>query len=435
MTTETVPVPLWLLWTRIACVVLSLVGIAVHYNLRVKGRLRAKHAVVRFFVKAARESRLDRIRLAAAIATKAMQSVYGANLGRIVPISLSLSAVYLLGAFFWSGGSSYDWNGARSAKQALEKSADPTLFATPRSEVQRARTMDCVGDEHGAVCTPHFTDPQAEQTRTRLDRFPARYRALVAASPQKTAITMLTLWDGTYADIPFDRLVARASLILFGVLVDLLGVFLVFQALGRLSKSTSFFGMITLGVMTVFCSSALMYGTLYAYELVSNGDEMGIAAVLAALFAPLILLFGIALLCATSSSESRDDLFITIALKIIAPLGALVCAGMLGYFAWDHLVRIHIGADALAINRPPSAFFGLVALGTVLPTLMGAVCVVVAAGAFARALLYPTMVYVRTALRLPTPLIITLTGAPIAVAQALISGWSDLCRMLGVHSS
>jgi hypothetical protein len=62
---------------------------------------------------------------------------------------------------------------------------------------------------------------------------------------------------------------ARCSLVCFGILVDLLGVFLVLQALKRLSKSTSFFSMFGLGVLVAFCSNGLLVGTIYAYQLVS----------------------------------------------------------------------------------------------------------------------------------------------------------------------
>jgi hypothetical protein len=101
MTSQSIAVPLWLLWARVACVLLSLVGVAIHYNLRVKGRRKAKHAVVRFFVTAARENRLNQIRQAAVIVEQGMRWVYGSSLWRVIPISLSLSAAYRQRPLWW----------------------------------------------------------------------------------------------------------------------------------------------------------------------------------------------------------------------------------------------------------------------------------------------------------------------------------------------
>jgi hypothetical protein len=433
------PVPLWLLWTRAIFVAISVAGIAVHYNLRLRGRRKVRHAVARFFVHAARENRLGRVRMAASIVESGMKKVYGPRPLRIILISLSLSMIYLLVAFLVSGGVTYDWRHAYTSKARLEWAADRVLYATPVLERERATSQACMpAGQGGFVCKDRFTDPQASATRARLGAFPARYRDLVSRSPDRAAVTMLTLWQGTYVDNAADRLIARLSLVGLNVLVDLAGVLLVFQALRRLSESASLLSMIGLAAIVLSLSGTLVFGTIYAYQLVANGDEMGIAAILGFLLSLASLLFALVVFLGTwlEAHETNDEDKKRPKMWTGVLVGAAALSFTIGIaILWmPHIVSVSISTPASALNKPLEAFFGLVALGSIFPTLVGTVCIVVlvVAGAFARVLLFPTLIYLRTALRMPGPLMVTLTAAPAVVAQAMVSTWSELCRMLGI---
>jgi hypothetical protein len=75
MAEATIPVPLWLLWARTVCGGLSLAGFVIHYNLRVRDRLKVKWAIKRVFVKVARANRLERLGIAAAAVKTGIGSI------------------------------------------------------------------------------------------------------------------------------------------------------------------------------------------------------------------------------------------------------------------------------------------------------------------------------------------------------------------------
>jgi hypothetical protein len=97
---------------------------------------------------------------------------------------------------------------------------------------------------------------------------------------------------------------------------------------------------------------------------------MGIAAVLAALLAPLVFLLGISIMIVTASTDPADPSVIRIlslGIKIASLFIVLTATWYLGSFAWHHLGKIPVNANVLVLNKPLAAFSGLVALGTVLP--------------------------------------------------------------------
>ena len=116
-----------------------------------------------------------------------------------------------------------------------------------------------------------------------------------------------------------------------------------------------------------------------------------------------------------------------------AALLTVVITGGILSFAAVPLSEVPFALPLFDIH-PLDGFFYVAALAAVLPTVVGILCVVllVTAGAFARTLLGPTMLYLRTVLRMPYPVLITLMAGPAAIAQALVSSWGELRRMLGM---
>lgn len=76
---------------------------------------------------------------------------------------------------------------------------------------------------------------------------------------------------------------------------------------------------------------------------------------------------------------------------------------VIAHESWSHLSQPQL--PVIRTDQPATWFFYLIAAGTVLPTLICSafVMIVVLFGTFARALLFPTLTYVRTVLRMPAP--------------------------------
>jgi hypothetical protein len=420
----TIPVPLWLLWARALCGALSTAAFVIHYNLRVRDRRKVKRAIVTFYVAVARANRLARLSAAAAAVEAGMRAIYGRRIRRLAAISFSISILYFIGAFLISGGLSFDWKSARALKTRLEMLADPTLHSMPPAELSRATEHEC--SEFG--CSYNNDDPAAVATRERISRFEEAYRGLVAKQPARTELTMLTLWEGTY--VSRGDPVPAVSLFCFNVLLDLSGVLLVMRVAGQLSKRLPLLHMIPIALLAVAGSLFLASLSVYSYGLVDRGDVWGAAAVLGVPLGAMILLLFISLSVWMVVEKVRGD-------EDASWVAALVCLG--GSF----LVGLPLLTDAwshLSPPRPPPIqlgeratwFFYLIAAGTVLPTLIGTAFVVgvVLFGASARALLFPTLIYVRTVLRVPAPLLVTLTAAPAVVFQTLVSTWPEIHKML-----
>ena len=134
-------------------VALSVAGIALHYNLRTLNRRRVKHAVVRFFVAAARENRLTRIQNAFASVEKGLRTVYGHKVWRVVLISFLLSVLYFCAAFLASDAARVDWQHIRTIKANLERTAQPDLYQVPKASLERATDINVNQCDGMSVCT------------------------------------------------------------------------------------------------------------------------------------------------------------------------------------------------------------------------------------------------------------------------------------------
>lgn len=422
-----IQVPLWLLWGRTLCGALSIAGFVIHYNLRVRNRRKVKRTIVRFFVAVVRANRLARLSTAAAAVETGMRAIYGHRILRIAAISFLLSILYFVGAFFISGASLIDWKGVRILKARLEQTVDPILYSMPEAERQRVQEQECTSYPADGtaivVCFDKYLDAAAVATRTRISDFRARYHRLIGKESAHTALTMLTLWEGTYLER--DAPLPAISLFSLNIILDLSGVLLVMNVAGQLSKRSSLLRMLPPALISVVGSIVLASLSVFSYGLVDRGDVWGAGVVLGVLTCTLMIW----MMVKGFREDPFEDSFLALALGMI---GFVVGFAML-IVGWSQLSRpylpvIHFGEQA-------TWFFYLIAVGVVLPTLIGTVFVlaVVLFGASARTLLFPTLIYVRTVLRLPTPLLVTLTAAPFVVFQTLVSIWPDIHKMLGLH--
>jgi hypothetical protein len=432
----TVAVPLWLLWSRTFCCVLSVAGLALHYNLRVCDRRKVKRAIVTFFVAVARANRLKRLSRAAAVVERGMRAIYGYRTWRIVIISFFLSGFYIIAAFLASGGFFLNWKSARTLKAQLEMKAEPVLYRMSAGERLRALRMDCYGFGESRTCYYPYNDPSAIATRKRASIFEDAYRQLVAREPKHAQLTILTMWDGTYlhadyrdSDLYFFQ---GVSLFCLNILLDLSGVLLLLSVAGRLSRSLSLGRMIRLVLIALVGSTALAFLSLYAYWLVESGDAWGAAAVLGFPIGALMILSALLLMASGRARtlimphEPLPNIFLTAPGVIL--MGSFLVGSSLPHLLRPHLVTINLG-------DPGTVFYYLLAAGTVLPTFIGTslVLTVVLLGVFARALLFPTLIYLRTVLRTPAPLLVTLASAPAVLLQTLVSNWPDIHKMLHLH--
>jgi hypothetical protein len=416
-------VPLWLLWAEALSVALSVAGIALHYNLRTLNRRRVKHAVVRFFVAAARENRLTRIRNAFASVERGLRTVYGHKVWRIVLISFLLSFFYFGAAFLASGAARVDWQRVRNIKANLEQTAQPVLYAVPAA--LRERATDINPCDEMTVCTYKYDDPEAQQIRAQITEFEQAYPRLLASSPEHTTLTMLTIWEGTYVE--GTSFLVIFTLILLNILLDLVGVLLALKVTLLLSKKNSLFTMICLGILCTGVVLILGCISLYTYGMIDKGDSWGAASVIGFGIGLLVVLVGILELGVRSNSKPFDWFMRGLAVP------TMIIAVFLMRSSWAHFVAFRV--PSIVWDRPVGLFFYLVGLGTVFPSLVCAIFVIVLVliGAFARTLLTPTVIYLRTVLRMPTPLLITLSAAPAILVSATIKLWPDLPRMLGHH--
>jgi hypothetical protein len=402
---------------------LSIAGLAVHYNLRVRDRRKIKRGIVRFFVAVARANRLKRLCTAAGAVEAGMRAIYGHQIRRIVAISFSVSILYGIFAFIISDGLLIDWKATNALKEKLEIAADPVLYETPANE--RSRTKEqviCGYTPQGLFCLDdRHSEAAAVATRRRIGRFDATYRGLIAKERAHTALTMLKVLEGTHLAswIPFPAV----SLLCFNILLDLSGVLLVIKVARQLSNTPSLLRMTPLALTAVVVSAILASLSVYSYELVDSGDVWGVAAVAGVpIGATLVLAAG--MLIVWAARELRRDNYrwrVVFAAPLLVTLLSLVGYKILAACWHHHFARPHL--PAVQLSERADWFFYLIAAGAVLPTWIGTafVLAVVLFGAFARALLFPTQVYVRTVLRLPTPVMVTLTAAPAALTQMLVS--------------
>jgi len=341
--------------------------------------------------------------------------------------------LYFASAFVISGGFTFDWHRVKDLKTRIEIAADPVLYSKSASERSRAQEQLCISTSESEVCRDKYNDAEAVDIRARLDAFGARYRALVAKERAHTELAMLTLWEGTYLGRSW---LAVVSLLSFNILLDLTGVVLVMHIAGRLSVKLPLSRMILLALVVLVGSVMLSILSVYSYGLVDKGDVWGLAAVLGlplgaffvVISASLVTVAAADWLASRGKRDWRAAMYGGVALLGGSGFGLGIVLG-----SWSHLSRPQM--PAIQIDQPATWFFYLIAAGTVLPTLIGSAFVlgVVLFGAFARALLFPTLTYVRTVLRMPAPLLVTLTAAPAVVFQSLVSTWSDICRMLHLH--
>jgi hypothetical protein len=426
------PVPVWLLWVRTVCLALSIAGTAVYYGkLDFKRRMRVKHSVLRFFIRAARENRLERVRSAAGAVAGVVKRVYGREFFGIVVVSTMLSLLYLVAALALCGAVSYDWVGLRAEKARIERQVDPLLFATPEAKRREALEETCpVGDHFALPCSFTYSGPQMDQIRAHLSTFDSRYRHAVIAHRQHTEIWILTLQMGT---LDGGRGWQALSLLILNVVLDICGAYLVMGTLMALTDAQSLIRMMRLALVSVVVGALLVTMSVSGYHLVSNGHLYGAYAVLAVPLSLLMLGSGIGGVVEIAKSNR------TVVRKVLSVAGAalltVVVTGGVLLFALVPLSDVPIARPAFDIHHPLDGFFYIVAVAAILPTAVGLLCVVllVAAGTFARTLLGPTMLYLRTVLRMPYPVLITLTAAPAAIAQALVSSWGELHRMLGLN--
>jgi hypothetical protein len=409
-----------------------LAGFAIHYNLRVRDRRRVKRAIVTFFVAVARANRLERLATAAAAVNSGMRAIYGNSVKRIVAISFSLSILYFVSAFVISGGLSSNWQRVKDLKTRIEIAADPVLYSKPASR-SRAQEQVCHVRGERAVCQDKYNDAEAVDIRARILAFGAKYRALIAKEPAHTELVMLTLWDGTYLGRSW---LAAISPLCFNILLDLTGVVLVMHIAGRLSAERRLSRMIPLALVVLVGSVMLSSLSVYSYGLVDRGDVWGLVAVLGFPLGALIAVtaaVGFIAASADSLAKGGERNWVGWLFTAALSLGMVVLGLGIALDSWGHLSRPQL--PTIQMNQPATWFFYLIAAGTVLPTLIGSafVLAVVLFGTFARALLFPTLTYVRTVLRMPAPLLVTLTAAPAVVFQTLVSTWSDIFRMLRLN--
>ena len=146
------PIPLWLLWIRALCFVVSIVGLAIHYNLAAHDRLTVKHSIVRFFVAIARENPLKRLNRAAAAVESGMRRIYGYRARRVVAISCSLSILYFIVVFALCGGDSVGWRSIQEQQATLERAADPYLYDLPAETRTHALKKKCYPLLNTEIC-------------------------------------------------------------------------------------------------------------------------------------------------------------------------------------------------------------------------------------------------------------------------------------------
>ena len=217
------------------------------------------------------------------------------------------------------------------------------------------------------------------------------------------------------------------------MLLDLTGILLVMDIAKRLSVTSSLLRIIKLGMLLMIASITLVCLSVYAYGLVDRGDIWAIAAVLGMPLAVYLVFASAAMMLGYADSDFMDDAEgLASGARFFIRFGGLIFGlASLAFvlLCWSHFEAPRI--PSIEKVEPLSYFFYLIALATVLPSVISSsfVIAVVLLGAVAWVLFWPILIYVRTVLRLPTPLLITLTAAPFVITQALVSGWDDFHRM------
>ena len=421
-------VPVWLLWAQALCILISVVGAIVHYNLRTTQARKVKHALKRLFVAAARENNLERMRRGCKVVESAIYRVSDGSWARIGFLSACLTVFYFFVSFVVSGGFSVDWRGIAAAKARIEREAEPTLYQKTPAQVERARKQNCKEiRENVTVCTPAFDDAEARDIRDRIDKFEKAYPHLVSASRDHTVVTMLTLWKGTYLD-ESDRF----PLLLFlglNIVIDLMGLIITVRVASALAAKSSALRTISMGFIIVLAGITLPAASIASYEAADGGDFWGAAGGLE-FIAGLLLLAGIVFVVRTVGLDfdsGKDALWF-----LWGMAGGLLMAANLVVYGLGHLTVLHI--PALHLRPSVGWFFYLIAFASVVPTVLsiGAVLCVMMMGSLTKLLMPMSMGYLKAVWRMPAPILITLTAAPAAVVTSLVSFWPNLHRMFGL---
>jgi hypothetical protein len=359
-------------------------------------------------------------------------------------ISSSLTLVYLFAAFVGTGGLTYDWQRIRVLKTELEKKADPALYGLPRVELDHATEQWCTQ----GGCTFRNVDPDAISLRARMRQFAKSYRRLVRENPERVPLSIVTAWDRTYVDhYPgMGEAPPFLSFVFMNVIIDFVGVLFLVSILHLLTAARTLLFMLVLAAAAFTGCFGLVFTSLYSYQLISHGDEAGINAVLTV---PLWLMFW-ALAISYSwfwwtgvrHAEPEKNRLADKAWKVVSAVIANIML-VLAIFgtpkilteAWSHLNNIKEIVPNLPFRTPVDSYFYVVSLLSTLPIIAGVVCIatLVTAATFARTLLAPTLVYLRTVLRVPAPLLISITATPAAIVQAIVTCWPDIHRMMGMQ--
>lgn len=416
--------PLWLRILGIVAWILSGVSGVVHFNLKKKSRRAIRYATIRF-LRSLRDAPLTFLHTSVAWLLQGFLWVYGTTWRRRILASAALSFAYtslVLASAYWF--SDY-LTTLRPDKISLEKATDPYLARTSPHAISYAleTRVDTISDTPRDFFIHH--DKTSLKIRKRIAEFPATFQKQINKSPNRDAIALLTLLEGTYL-ARGPQLSSLAFLLVFNALVDFGAFWITYALLGWVARTPSI-----VRYCVGSCCAWLVAGVLFFVTLLPYGElTAGSTDIFWQLFNfPLSVLFCVAM--ATAGILITASMFT----KTGRQIGCLGCVGpvaFLGgvigvYEAFSAFPSLHFTWPRLWINESINYAPYLLAASGLMPVLLCSIAMLLLAmlrlcGGGARRFVYWYLMWV---IQVNKPVLIVICMTPALVVELI----SRICQL------